>query len=135
MTKRGSRAVGLTLLALGLLALALSHWPVRAHAEGDHVALVKIDGVIDAVSSRYLARAINKAADEGAALVVVQLDTPGGRIDSMRDMVEAILGSRTPLAVYVSPRARRRRRPERSLRQPPTSRPWRQRRTSAPRRP
>ena len=103
MTKRGSRAVGLTLLALGLLALALSHWPVRAHAEGDHVALVKIDGVIDAVSSRYLARAINKAADDGAALVVVQLDTPGGRIDSMRDMVEAILGSRTPLAVYVSP--------------------------------
>ena len=62
--------------------------------------------MIDAVSSRYLARAINKAADDGAALVVVQLDTPGGRIDSMRDMVEAILGSRAPLAVYVSPARR-----------------------------
>ena len=103
MATRARRAIGPTLLALGLLALALAHWAVPAHAAGDHVALVKIDGVIDAVSSRYLARAINKAADEGAALVVVQLDTPGGRIDSMRDMVEAILGSRTPLAVYVSP--------------------------------
>lgn len=101
MAKRGSRGLGLTLVALGLLGFALAYWPVPAGAAGDHVALIKLEGVIDAVSERYLSRAIDQSGD--AALIVVELDTPGGRIDSMRDMVEAILGSRAPLAVYVSP--------------------------------
>ena len=103
MTTRARRAIGLTLLALGLGLLLLANRAGPASAQSGHVAVVKLDSVIDAISARYLSRAIDKAADDGASLVVVQLDTPGGRIDSMRDMVESILGSRTPLAVYVSP--------------------------------
>ncbi len=103
MTRGAVRGIGLASMAVGLLLLLLAHWPGSARAAGDHVALVKHDGAIDAVSERFLSRAIDKAADDGAALIVIELDTPGGRTDSMRDIVEAILGSRAPLAVYVSP--------------------------------
>ena len=103
MTRGTARGIGLASMAAGLLLLLFAHWPGSARAEGDHVALIKLDGVIDAVSERYLSRAIDKAADDGAALIVIELDTPGGRADSMRNMIEAILGSRAPVAVFVSP--------------------------------
>ena len=103
MSKRTSRGIGLTSLALGLVVLLLAHWPASANAQSTHVSVLRIDGVIDPISARYLSRAIGKATDDGAVLVIVELDTPGGRLDSTRDMVEAILGSRLPIAVYVSP--------------------------------
>jgi membrane-bound serine protease (ClpP class) len=101
--RRAVRGIGLTCLTLGLAVLLLAHWPAPANAQSPHVSLVPIDGAIDAINARYLARAINRATDDGAVLIVVQLDTPGGRLDSTRDMVEAILASPVPLAVYVSP--------------------------------
>lgn len=103
MAKRTSRGIGLTSLALGLGWLLLAHWSLPASAESANVSVLRIDGAIDAISARYLSRAIGNATDHGAVLVVVELDTPGGRLDSTRDMVEEILGSRVPLAVYVSP--------------------------------
>ncbi|MBT5774334.1 MAG: nodulation protein NfeD [Dehalococcoidia bacterium] len=103
MSKRTSRGIGLTSLALGLAVLLLAHWPAPAAAQSTHVSVLKIDGAIDPISARYLSRAIGKATDDGAVLVVLELDTPGGRLDSTRDMVESILGARIPLAVYVSP--------------------------------
>ena len=98
-----SRGLGITSLALGLALLLLTQLPGPARAAGDHVALIRLGGPIDAVSERYISRAIDKATGDGAALIVIELDTPGGRADSMRDMIEAILASRAPLAVYVSP--------------------------------
>jgi membrane-bound serine protease (ClpP class) len=83
-------------LFLGYLSTAVA-------ADGPLVGLVKIDGAIDAISARFLSRAIGSAEDDGAALVVIELDTPGGRLDSTREMVESILGSEVPVAVYVSP--------------------------------
>lgn len=103
MAKHGWRAIGLLLLALGLGSLLLSHWVAPTQAKGDYVGLVRVDGAIDAISSRYLSRAIGKAENDEAVLIVVELDTPGGRLDSTRDMVATILESRSPVAVYVSP--------------------------------
>ena len=97
------RGIGVVLVALGLCGLSLGHAPPSAGATSHHVAVARIDGVIDAISARYLSRAIGKAEDDGAMLLVLELDTPGGRLDSTRDMVEDILGARVPLAVYVSP--------------------------------
>lgn len=103
MPKRLHRRVAVATLALGLgwLALAYGLWP--ASAGGPHVSVLRIDGAIDAISARYLSRAIGKATDDGAVLIVLELDTPGGRLDSTRDMVEDILGARVPVVVYVSP--------------------------------
>ena len=99
----GLRAIGVLLLLLGLGSLAFSHWLPTTQAKGDYIGVVRIDGPIDEVSARYLSRAIGKAEGDEAVLIVVELDTPGGRLDSTRDMVETILESRSPVAVYVSP--------------------------------
>ena len=92
---------GLGLLGLGLFVSV----PIRAVAQDDdpYVALVTIDGGIDRLSARFLSRGIRQASDSGAELVVVRLDTPGGRLSSTRDMVVSILSAEVPVAVYVSP--------------------------------
>ncbi|MGH7543563.1 MAG: NfeD family protein, partial [Gemmatimonadota bacterium] len=64
---------------------------------------VVIDGAISPASSEFLADAIGRAEDEGAAALVVELDTPGGLVDSTRDIVQRILASRVPVIVYVAP--------------------------------
>ncbi len=66
------------------------------------VYLIQLDRAIDPVSERYLVRELDEAQGE-FALVVIVLDTPGGLLDSTRGMVNVILESRTPTAVYVSP--------------------------------
>ena len=80
----------------GILAPAVS-------AQGRHVAVVELDGAIDPISAGYLGRAIDLAAEDGAHLIVVLLDTPGGLLSSTRDMVEDIIASEVPVVVYVSP--------------------------------
>lgn len=66
------------------------------------VYLIQLDRNIDPVAERYLARELDEAQGE-YALIVIILDTPGGLLDSTRKMVNTILESRTPIAVYVSP--------------------------------
>ena len=98
-----TRIVGVVLLALGLGWLALADSLSPASGDGRFAAVIRIDGAIDAVTARYLSRAIDKAEADEAVLIIVEIDTPGGRLDSTRDMVEDILGARVPMAVYVSP--------------------------------
>ena len=94
--------IGILLVALGLGLLVLA--PIRAEAQDDdpYVALVSIDGVIDGLSARYLSLGIRQASGDGATLVVVTQDTPGGLLSSTQDMAESILGANMPVAVYVS---------------------------------
>lgn len=72
----------------------------RARSE---VVVIELDRDIDKVTSRFLSRALDDAADRGAELVVVRLDTPGGLVTAMRDMVRDIFASRVPVVVYVAP--------------------------------
>jgi len=58
---------------------------------------------IQPVTAAQLDRALAQANSDGAQALLIQLDTPGGLLDSMRSMAEAILGSRVPVIVYVSP--------------------------------
>lgn len=64
---------------------------------------VVIDGAISPASAEFLTDAIERAEDDGAAALVVELDTPGGLVDSTRDIVQGILASRVPIIVYVAP--------------------------------
>src|SRR5918999_3763839 len=100
-------------LALGLAAAALSIGPFHvAAAQAEHVIeVVDLQGVIDPTAADYLTTQIDEAAATGSDLVVIQLDTPGGLDVSMRDMVQAILRSEVPVAVWVGPRGPGRRRP------------------------
>ena len=68
------------------------------------VLVLTVDGPLTPASAEYLDRGLTLAAQSGADLVVLQLNTPGGSIDVMNRMVQSIRGSGVPVAVYVAPR-------------------------------
>ena len=67
------------------------------------VLVIEIDGAIEPLTVDHLARGLDEARQDGSTLVVIRLDTPGGLLDSTREIVELLLESEIPIAVYVSP--------------------------------
>lgn len=67
------------------------------------IPVVELDGVIHAVTAAYVVQALERADASAAPLVIIQLNTPGGLDSSMRQIIDAILRSRTPVAVFVGP--------------------------------
>lgn len=67
------------------------------------VWIIELKDNVNPGSARFLVEGLRRAAAEKAGLVVVQLDTPGGLVESMREMVQAILASPIPVVVYVAP--------------------------------
>jgi len=67
------------------------------------VSILHIDGDVEPILATYLAEGLSDAAQRRAALVVITMDTPGGLSDSMKDIVQHILVSPVPVAVYVTP--------------------------------
>ena len=66
------------------------------------VHLVTYDGPITPVAAEFLVQSINAAESEGAAALVIQLDTPGGLDTSMRDIIKAMLNSTIPKRITIS---------------------------------
>jgi membrane-bound serine protease (ClpP class) len=95
--KARMKARCLLLVLLGLLAAPANAAPNR------DIVVLRIDGAIQPASLRYLERGLRLADERAAALVVVELDTPGGTLVSLRSMTTAIMQSRVPVAVYVTP--------------------------------
>jgi len=76
----------------------------------DHEPIVEtalVDGIIHPVTSEFMREAIAKADAEGAALIVFTLHTPGGLLDSTRDINNAIIAAKTPVAIFVGPSGNR----------------------------
>jgi len=72
-------------------------------AAAPRVLIVDVDGMIHPVTVDILSRAIQQAKQEGAALIVVRLNTPGGLMDAMRESIEKIIASPMPVVTYVAP--------------------------------
>jgi len=62
-----------------------------------------ISGVINPVSAEYIMESIEDAEEAGAVLLIIEMDTPGGLMNSMHDIVKKILSSEIPVAVYIAP--------------------------------
>lgn len=96
----------LLVLLLWLLGLsgALGQESATAELEGQGaIWILDVDGVIGPASADYLRRGLMQAAESSAILAVIQVNTPGGLDQSMRDIIQAILSSPIPVAVYVAP--------------------------------
>lgn len=97
------RLLAFVLLLLGLAGLVMGlAQPAVAQLDG-HAALLVIDEEILPRASKFLSRGIDTAVEDGAQLIIVQLDTPGGLFSSTRDMVGDLVAAEIPVVVYVSP--------------------------------
>jgi membrane-bound serine protease (ClpP class) len=89
-----------------LVALAAAAPPAPAGAQGAEpapVRVVELDGSIDQVAAVFVDRRIASAEDAGAAAVVIRLDTPGGLVSAMRDIVTDMRAADVPVTVWVGP--------------------------------
>lgn len=98
-----SRGVGRLLLLLAALLSCLILLTGSAVPQPRAVPLLRIDGAIGPAIADYLGRELKVAAKDGAPLVILEMDTPGGLESSMRAMIRDILASPVPVVTYVSP--------------------------------
>jgi membrane-bound serine protease (ClpP class) len=109
MSEIGSRQIQLRRIALwlviGLLLLssALSRSAYAVASADRFATLIELNGPIGPAMSRYVEHSMGDAANQGSAVVILQMDTPGGLDTSMRDIIKAILASPLPVVVYVAP--------------------------------
>jgi membrane-bound serine protease (ClpP class) len=72
-------------------------------ASGEKVCLSNVDGAIGPATASYISRSIDEAQSKGVQCLIIQLNTPGGLLDSTRVIVQKLLGSPIPVVVYVAP--------------------------------
>jgi membrane-bound serine protease (ClpP class) len=100
---------GQLLTAIGCLLAAAAAATARSAAQDRPpvVHTATVDGIIHPVSSEFMRSVIQRADAAGAALTVFTLHTPGGLLDSTRDIINAMIASKTPVAVFVGPSGNR----------------------------
>jgi membrane-bound serine protease (ClpP class) len=86
--------------AITLLAILLAF---AAAAPAEKVSLIKVDGAIGPATASYISRSVDEAAAQNAQCLVIQLNTPGGLLESTQTIAQKFLGSTVPVVVYVAP--------------------------------
>ncbi len=71
------------------------------------VFTIEVDGIINPATAKFITDSIDEAAQKGGQCLIIQLDTPGGLMESMRLIVKKILASNIPIIVYVAPKGAR----------------------------
>lgn len=88
--------------ASALLVVAGLAFTSIARTEGTAV-LLELDGALGVATAEYIIGGIDDARERNANLIILRMDTPGGLMEPMRDIVQAILGSSVPVVTWVSP--------------------------------
>jgi len=88
--------------ATALIALAGLTLTMTARADGTAI-LLDLDGALGVATAEYIVGGIDDAQERNANLIIIRMDTPGGLMEPMRDIVQSILGSSVPVVTYVSP--------------------------------
>jgi membrane-bound serine protease (ClpP class) len=78
-------------------------WTLAGQAQQPRVIVIHLNDTIQPISADYMARGLNAAAAQHANAVLIEINTPGGLLDSMRQMVSKVIASPVPIIVYVAP--------------------------------
>lgn len=97
----------LAILITGLFMLGFSALAQSETTANKNGVLLTLKGAVTPASADYLEREIKAASDSDKELIIIEIDTPGGLVDSMKTIIKAILASDTPIATYVSPQGAR----------------------------
>lgn len=87
-------------IALTTIGLALA---VRVASAAPKAIAVDVDGMVHPVTTEIVSSALDRARQEGAVVVIVRLNTPGGLMDAMRETIEKMVASPVPVVTYVAP--------------------------------
>ncbi len=98
-TLRLVHPIGAAVLALGLALLLASEGRASSH----RVVVLPTTGVVDQVMAGYIRDGLARAARDGARAAVIKLDTPGGSLESTREIVKTLLDAPLPVIVWVAP--------------------------------
>src|SRR3972149_4393071 len=101
--RRLLRRIRLLVSAGAVALIVLAAFGGATAATPVHVDLLPVTGVVAKVMAGYLADGIARANSEGAAAVVIQLNTPGGSLDATSRIVSSLLESPIPVIVWVAP--------------------------------
>jgi membrane-bound serine protease (ClpP class) len=95
-------------MIIGLIGIAIGA-PEKAAppVSPKTVHVLKIDAAITPVVAEYIEKSIDRAAAASAEALIIQLNTPGGRVDTMEQIVMKILSANVPIVVYVAPQGGR----------------------------
>ena len=93
--------VRMLLLLAGVFSLLAAS--VQAQDDEQQVIVLPTTGVVDQIMSNYLREGIARGVEEGAAAVVIELDTPGGSLEATREIVQSQLSAEVPVMVWVGP--------------------------------
>jgi membrane-bound serine protease (ClpP class) len=99
------KTMRLTMLLSTVLALLCLIAPGGAQGQGTAapIYMVRIAGAISPATAGFLESSLDTAVEQGAQALLIELDTPGGLAQAMRDMVKTIMNAPLPVLVYVSP--------------------------------
>lgn len=77
------------------------------HAQRNTVFVMRVEGAITPVTANFISYGLNYASEKKGKALIIELDTPGGLVESTREIVKEILQSEIPIIVYVSPQGAR----------------------------
>ena len=96
------RSLNLLVQLRTVLILLVVVWASGAQAAGTAIRL-DLEGALGVATAEFIIDGIETAQAQDASLIIIRMDTPGGLVEPMRDIVQAILGSDVPVVTYVSP--------------------------------